>query len=85
MVASINHVDRFSTIFDPPSASPIVDGHGFLTYPPKKPCGFPENPPWPPAIAIFLQILACIFIQKFVVQLFKWAQQKLIYKCTQLF
>ena len=38
------------------------DFQACLTYPPKKPCGFSKKPP--PAIAIFSQILAPIFIPK---------------------
>ena len=43
MDASINHVDGILEIFDPPP--PLVDRHGFLANPPRKPCGVLEDPP----------------------------------------
>ena len=56
--ASINHVDGFSTIFAPP---PIVDRHGFLTYPLKTMWIFEDTHH---TIVIFSRILAHFLIPK---------------------
>ena len=57
--ASINHVDGILDIFDPRL---LVDRHGFLANPPRKPCEVLEDPtPLPSYDSNFYQILVHIF------------------------